>query len=263
MAITETEDQMLVRNAATYLPTFENVEEERRHRKERLAAGFRLFGKLGFDEGVAGHITARDPEHLDHFWVNPFGMSFKHIRVSDLLLVNRDGAVVEGNAAVNAAAFAIHSQVHEARPDVIAAAHSHSLHGKAWSTLGRLLDPLTQDACAFYQDHGLFDDYTGVVLDLEEGKRIAHALGDHKAAILRNHGLLTVGHSVDEAVWWFITMERSCQAQLLAEAAGTPVLISPESARLTATQVGSHAAGWFSFSPLYATIVREQPDLLE
>jgi ribulose-5-phosphate 4-epimerase/fuculose-1-phosphate aldolase len=263
MAITETENQMLARYATTYLPTFETVEEERRHRQERLAAGFRLFGKFGFDEGVAGHITARDPEHLDHFWVNPFGMSFKHIRVSDLLLVNRDGEVVEGKAAVNAAAFAIHSQVHEARPDVIAAAHSHSLHGKAWSSLGRLLDPLTQDACAFYEDHALFDDFTGVVLDLEEGKRIAHALGDHKAAILRNHGLLTVGHSVDEAVWWFITMERSCQAQLLAEAAGTPVHISPESARLTSTQVGSHVAGWFSFSPLYASIVREQPDLLE
>jgi ribulose-5-phosphate 4-epimerase/fuculose-1-phosphate aldolase len=263
MAMTETEDQMLARYTTTYLPTFENVEEERRHRKERLAAGFRLFGKFGFDEGVAGHITARDPEHLDHFWVNPFGMSFKHIRVSDLILVNRDGEVVEGNAAVNRAAFAIHSQVHEGRPDVIAAAHSHSLHGKAWSTLGRLLDPLTQDACAFYDDHALFDDFTGVVLDPEEGKRIAHALGDHKAAILRNHGLLTVGHSVDEAVWWFITMERSCQAQLLAEAAGTPVHISPESARLTSTQVGSHVAGWFSFSPLYASIVREQPDLLE
>ena len=66
----------------------------------------------------------------------------------------------------------------------------------------------------------MFDDYTGVVLDIEEGKRIAHALGDNKAAILRNHGLLTVGHSVDEAVWWFITMERSCQAQLLASSAG-------------------------------------------
>ncbi len=190
-------------------------------------------------------------------------MSFKQIRVSDLLLVNRSGEVVEGDAAVNAAAFAIHSQIHEARPDVIAAAHSHSLHGKAWSSLGRLLDPLTQDACAFYEDHALFDDYTGVVLDLEEGKRIAHALGGHKAAILRNHGLLTVGHSVDEAVWWFITMERSCQAQLLAEAAGTPVLIGSDAAKLTASQVGSHVAGWFSFSPLYATIVREQPDLLE
>ena len=153
--------------------------------------------------------------------------------------------------------------MHEARPDAIAAAHSHSLHGKAWSTLGRRLDPITQDACAFYDDHSLFDDYTGVVLDLEEGKRIAHALGDHKAVILRNHGLLTVGRSVDEAVWWFITMERSCQAQLLAEAAGTPVLISPEMAELTSTQVGSHLAGWFSFGPLYEMIVREQPDLLE
>ena len=74
---------------------------------------------------------------------------------------------------VNTAAFAIHSQVHAARPDVVAAAHSHSLYGKAWSSLGRLLDPLTQDACAFYDDHALFDDYTGVVLDIEEGKRIA------------------------------------------------------------------------------------------
>ena len=113
----------------------------------------------------------------------------------------------------------------------MAAAHAHSIYGKSWSTLGRLLDPLTQDACAFYEDHALFDDYTGVVLDLEEGKRIAHALGDDKAVILRNHGLLTVGHSVDEAAWWFITMERSCQAQLLAEAAGTPVLIDEDSAR--------------------------------
>ena len=262
MATTETDLQDLLHGDG-YLPRFESFEEERQHRKQRLAAGFRLFGKFGFDEGVAGHITARDPERRDHFWVNPFGMNFRHIRVSDLVLVNRDGEVVEGNAAVNRAAFAIHSQVHEARPDAIAAAHSHSLHGKAWSTLGRLLDPITQDACAFYDDHSLFDDYTGVVLDLEEGKRIAHALGDHKAVVLRNHGLLTVGHSVDEAVWWFITMERSCQAQLLAEAAGSPVLISPEMAELTSTQVGSHLAGWFSFAPLYAMIVREQPDLLE
>ena len=79
-----------------YLPKFDSVEEERLHRKQRLAAGFRLFGKFGFDEGVAGHITARDPERLDHFWVNPFGMPFAHIRVSDLILVNDEGEVVEG-----------------------------------------------------------------------------------------------------------------------------------------------------------------------
>ena len=169
----------------------------------------------------------------------------------------------QGDRPVNQAAFAIHSQVHAARPDVIAAAHAHSPYGKSWSSLRRPLDPLTQDACAFYGDHAVFEDFTGVVLDVEEGKRIAHALGEHKAVILSNHGNLTVGHSVDEAVWWFITMERTCQAQLLAEAAGTPVLIDPEPAALTQTQVGSHLGGWFSFQPLYDRIVREQPDLLE
>jgi ribulose-5-phosphate 4-epimerase/fuculose-1-phosphate aldolase len=241
----------------------DDLGEERLYRKQRLAAAFRLFSKFGFDEGVAGHITARDPEQLDHFWVNPFGMHFGHIRVSDLILVNRTGEVVEGDAPVNTAAFVIHSQVHEARPDVVAAAHAHSIYGKSWSALGRPLDPLTQDVCAFFEDHAVFDDYTGVVLDLDEGKRIAHALAGHKAAILRNHGLLTVGHSVDEAAWWFITMERSCQAQLLVEAAGTPVSIDPEMARLTSGQVGSHVAGWFSFQPLFDRIVREQPDLLD
>src|ERR1700684_4652930 len=84
--------------------------EERKHRKERLAAAFRLFSKFVFDEGVAGHITARDPEKLDHFWVNPFGMHFGQIRASDLILVNHRGEGVEGKYPVNGAAFAIHSQ---------------------------------------------------------------------------------------------------------------------------------------------------------
>lgn len=106
-------------------PVFATAAEERLHRKRMLAAAFRLFSRFGFDEGVAGHITARDPEQLDHFWVNPFGMHFSQIRASDLLLVNHRGEVVEGNYPVNGAAFAIHSQVHAARPDVIAAAHAH------------------------------------------------------------------------------------------------------------------------------------------
>jgi ribulose-5-phosphate 4-epimerase/fuculose-1-phosphate aldolase len=245
-------------------PKFDNVDDERRHRKQRLAAAFRLFGQFGFDEGTAGHITARDPELLDHFWVNPLGMNFKQICVKDLLLVNERGDVVEGNWPLNAAAFAIHSQVHAARPDVVAAAHAHSLHGKAWSSLRRPLDPLTQDACAFYGDHGLFDDYTGVVYDVEEGKRLAHALGSHKAVILSNHGLLTVGQtSVDEAAWWFITMERTCQAQLLAEAAGRPVRIQHEQAKKTAQQVGLPMVGWRQFQPLYDWIVSVQPDFLD
>jgi ribulose-5-phosphate 4-epimerase/fuculose-1-phosphate aldolase len=243
-------------------PEFASKDEERTHIKQRMAAAFRLFDRFGFNEGVAGHLTARDPEDPELFWVNPFGLSFGLIRASDLILVDRHGTVVAGDWPVNPAAFAIHSQVHQARPDVQSAAHTHSRYGRAWSTLGRTLDPLTQDSCAFFEDHALFDDFTGVVLDVEEGKRIAHALGDHKAVILRNHGLLTVGHSVDEAAWWYITMERTCEVQLMAEAAGTPIPIDDENARLTAAQVGSSPAAWYSFQPLYDKIVADQPDLL-
>ncbi|MFO0553913.1 MAG: class II aldolase/adducin family protein [Polyangiaceae bacterium] len=244
-------------------PVFESVADERLHRKQRLAAAFRLFSKFGFDEGVAGHITVRDPEHTDTFWVNPFGIHFSQINVSNLIRVNHDGETIEGTFPVNTAAYAIHSRIHKARPDVVAAAHSHSLHGKAFSTLGKLLDPLTQDACAFYQDHAVYDDFGGVVVDLDEGARIARALGDKKAAILQNHGLLTVGSTIDAAVWWFITMERSCQAELLARAAGEPKLIRHEAASQAAFLTGNPIAGWFQFQPLYARIVKEQPDLLE
>jgi ribulose-5-phosphate 4-epimerase/fuculose-1-phosphate aldolase len=171
---------------------------------------------------------------------------------------------VEGDWPLNRAAFAIHSQVHAARPDVVAAAHAHSVHGRAWSTLRRPLDPITQDACAFYGDHAVFEDFTGVVLDLEEGKRIAHALGSNKAVILANHGLLTVGTtSVDEAAWWFITMERTCQAQLVAEASGSVVSIDLDQAAKTARHVGPPMAGWRAFQTLYDKIVLTQPELLE
>jgi ribulose-5-phosphate 4-epimerase/fuculose-1-phosphate aldolase len=244
-------------------PVFATFAEERRHRKERLAGAFRLFSRYGFDEGVAGHITARDPEYPDHFWVNPFGVHFGQIRVSDLILVDQHGEVVEGNYPVNTSAFAIHSRVHAARPEAVAAAHAHSIHGKAWSSLGRLLDPITQDACAFYDDHGLFDDFTGVVYETSEGDRIARALGAAKAVILRNHGLLTVGTTVDAAAWWFITMEHSCQAQLMAEAVGDPVHIAHQHAAETHRQIGDEYGGWFQFQPLWQKIAREEPDLFE
>src|ERR1700719_299845 len=119
------------------LPTFANVEEERLHRKQKLAGALRLFGRFGFSEGVAGHITARDPEFTDTFWVNPFGMGFGEIKASDLIRVDGRGKVVEGSRPVNVAPFAIHYQIHEARPEIVAAAHTHSLYGRAWSAVGR------------------------------------------------------------------------------------------------------------------------------
>ncbi len=244
-------------------PTCEDPEAERLHRKQRLAAAFRLFARFGFEEGVAGHITARDPESHELLWVNPFGMSFKHIRVSDLICVDTHGEVVHGSWPVNRAAFAIHSQVHQARPDIVAAAHTHSVHGRALSALGQTIAPITQDACAFFNDNVLYDDFTGVVNETAEGAKIAQALGHHKAAVLQNHGLLTVGGSVEAAAWWFITMERSAQVQLIAQSAGTPIQIADEVAARTYAQVGTELAGVFQFHPLWSWITDAEPDLLD
>jgi ribulose-5-phosphate 4-epimerase/fuculose-1-phosphate aldolase len=245
-------------------PTFATVEDERLHRKQKLAGALRIFGRVGFGEGVAGHITVRDPEFPELFWVNPFGMSFRHIRVSDLILVDHEGHVVYGTQPVNRAAFVIHSAVHEARPDVVAAAHSHSVYGKAFSSLGIPLDPITQDSCIFYGDHTVISAQGGaVVFDVEAGKELASHFPTGKAAIHQNHGLFTVGQSVDEAAFWFLSMERSCQAQLAAMAAGTPKHIPHEMAQYTAQQTGFPLAGWFSFQPLWQEIQRTDPDLFE
>jgi ribulose-5-phosphate 4-epimerase/fuculose-1-phosphate aldolase len=240
-----------------------SVEEERLHRKRRLAASYRIFALKGYDHGLAGHITARDPEFADRFWVAPIGPWFGHIRVSDLVQVDHDGNILAGEGPINQAGFAIHSEIHKARPDVIAAAHSHSIYGKAWSALGRLLDPITQDSCFFYENHVLFEDFTGVVLDNSEGKRIAEALGDKRAAILQNHGILTVGKSVESAVASYVAFENACQTQLLAEAAGQIKPISHEVATHTANQMGGRDPGAFGFRPLWERVLREQPDFLE
>ena len=237
------------------------LEEERMHRKVQLAATFRMFSKAGLDEGVAGHVTARDPEFTDSYWVNPFGMHFSLVKQSDLVRVDHSGHVVEGDRAVNGAAVAIHCAVHAARPDVVAAAHAHGPYGKTLSSLPVSIEPLTQDACAFYDDVGVFNDYSGVVLDAEEGRRIGAALGDHKAVILRNHGMLTVGETVESAAWWFLTLERTAQCQLMAYAAGSPIKIGHDAAVQTRGQVGFELAGWFQFQPIWQRISKDNPDI--
>lgn len=244
--------------------TFADVADERAHRKSKVAGALRIFGRFGFSEGVAGHITVRDPEFPELFWVNPFGMNFRHIRSSDLILVNHDGDVVYGTHAVNKAAFIIHAAIHEARPDVVAAAHAHSPHGKSFSSLGIPLAPITQDACIFYDDHTVITQGGGAVAFYDEaGRELAAEFGSGKAAIHRNHGLFTVGETVDEAAYWFVSMERSCQAQLMAMAAGTPHEIPHDFATYTREQTGYPLAGWFQFQPLWHEISRSEPDLFE
>ncbi|KIW53078.1 hypothetical protein PV05_08676 [Exophiala xenobiotica] len=167
-------------------PKFESLEEERLYRKQHLAAAFRIFADRGFDEGVAGHISLWDPILTDHFWLNPLSMHFSQICVTDLILVNEEGEVVIGDEPINAAAFAIHSEIHKARRDVHTACHAHSVYGKAFAAFGRELDMITQDSLRFYKSHAVYDNFGGVVLDREEGKRIANALGNGKAVILQN-----------------------------------------------------------------------------
>lgn len=248
-------------------PKFTDKHEEREYLKGRLALAFRIFGKLGFDEGVAGHITLRDPVKPDHFWVNPFGVAFSLIKKSDLILVNHDGEVVDGGECrlLNTAAYMIHAAVHSARPDVLCAAHSHSIYGRAFCALGREIDIITQDSCAFYKDHAVYNSFKGVVLAKEEGENIAKALGNKKAVLLQNHGLLTVGQTVEATLFWFVSLEKCCHAQLMADAAaagrgGETVKIDDEDAEFTAKTVGSPRAGWFSAKPAFDLMIKEIGD---
>ncbi|KAI8712183.1 Aldolase-II domain-containing protein [Fusarium sp. LHS14.1] len=205
------------------IPKFPSYHEERTHILEHMAATFRIFARKGFAEGMAGHISVRDPENPHTFWTNPLGRPWPLMLASDMVLVDYDGKAVGGNMSrpSNAAGFLIHSALHKARPDVNAACHAHTIYGKAWSTFGRPLEMINQDACVFYgKAQAVYEDFGGVVFDEDEGKRLAEALGpEGKVMTLTNHGLLTVGQTVDEAAYLFTLMEKSCQIQLLAEAA--------------------------------------------
>ena len=144
----------------------------------------------------------------------------------------------------------------------MAAAHSHSIYGRAFCALGRPLDTITQDSCAFHNNHVVYRQFNGVVLAEKEGRNIAECLGGKKAALLQNHGLLTVGKTIEEAVFWFVSMEKCCHAQLLADAAaggrgGETVKIDEEDASFTYQTVGTPRAGYFSAKPLFDVVHAE------
>lgn len=232
--------------------------------KEHMAAAFRFFGKQGYGEGISGHISMRDPVLKDHFWMNPYGRHFSLMKASDLVLVDSEGYVASGGnqACINEAGFMIHSEIHKARPDVVAAAHTHSIFGKTWSVFGKPIEMHSQDACNFYGRLGVYDSHGGVALAQEEGARIAKALGRQNiACILQNHGILTVGHTVDEAAWLFASLEHACHAQLIAEAVaanGVPKKIIPDDvAQYTADAVQNPHNFYTEFQPEFELVVEE------
>ena len=247
-------------------PVFETPAEERLHRKQRLAATCRIFASLRYGYGMAGHITVRDPEHPNLYWTNPFAMDFGRVRVSDLILVDHHGTVVQGTWAVNRAGFVLHAAIHQANPHVLASCHAHTTNGMAWASLGRKLDPITQTAASFYNDHALITEEAGaVVVDHDAGHSVAAAFGANKIAIHQNHGLFSAGReSVDEAAWWFIAAERACEIQLKAEATGSkPIKIGPEAAAHSSAHLGTPFMAWLHFQPMYDAICRSDPDLLD
>ncbi len=226
----------------------DDLDAERAYRKQMLVDALHAIGRLGFAEGAAGHITVRDPEHTDSFWVNPFGTAFTRVELDMLLRVNHEGEVLEGNRPLNNAAFAIHSAIHAMHPHVNAACHTHAMYSKAFSSLGVPLKMISQDHCMFYNHVAMHSEDGGaIVTDLESGNGLAASLTGNKAVIHQNHGIITTGETVDEAAWWFIALERACQAQLLAEAAGEPKIVPDEYAQLTFDQSGYPFSGWFQF----------------
>lgn len=226
-----------------------SADEIRQGRKQALALGYRILAAQRWGDLGDGHISARDPERDDCFWLLRYGVSYHAARVSDLVLVGPDGELAEGEGFINTAAYYIHHPLLMARPDVVSATHVHTGWGTPFSAELRPIEPITQESCIFFEDHAIFDDEEVDIQSVDGGKRIAVALGANRAVILRNHGLLTVGDSVEESVGSFVQMERVAEAHMKARGA---VPISPEAARYARTKLTRFGPGRVGFRALVA-----------
>jgi ribulose-5-phosphate 4-epimerase/fuculose-1-phosphate aldolase len=190
--------------------------------RRQLAASYRLVDHFGWTELIYGHLTARVPGEAPHFLINPFGLNYDEVTASNLVKIDLDGKVIgKSDYPVNYAGFVIHSAVHmahTARHKVVM--HTHTRAGMAVCALKEGLLPISMVATAF---HGklAYHDYEGPSFDLDERGRLLKNLGDKPAMMLRNHGLLTTGRTVPEAFLRLYRLERACQIQVDAAAAGT------------------------------------------
>ncbi|MEE4238895.1 MAG: class II aldolase/adducin family protein [Anderseniella sp.] len=219
--------------------SIDTIPAERLH----LAAAYRLVAHFGLDDSIFTHISGRAPkEEAEHgFLINPFGLRFDEVTASNLVTVDLDGNIIrdEYGAGINAAGFTIHSAVHAARPEVGCVLHTHTVAGVAISSMKDGILPLNQWSLQFY-NRVAFHDYEGIALDLAERERLVADLGDAKAMILRNHGLLTCGGTVGEAFALMYNLERTCKAQLALLSSGADLNPVAESlAEFTAQQYES------------------------
>src|SRR5215831_6738236 len=188
--------------------------EECRELKRTLAAAFRMIARRRMDDGIAGHISCRVPGTHDQFWVNPLGLFFEEVTADDLLVVDFAGHVLEGDRPYNQAAFAIHATLHAERHDIQAICHTHPPKGTAFAALGREIKILDQTACSFFEDHALVREYDGVVASKDQAKTLARGIGNKRVAVLQNHGLITLGQSIEQATIDMLDLERTCELNL-------------------------------------------------
>lgn len=231
-----------------------------------LAIGYRLADMFGFSDVIWNHITAKIPG-TENFLINRFGLRYDEVTAANLVTIDLDGAVVDSGSGdseedVNVTGFVIHSAVHAARPDILCVMHSHSTGGMAVSALKDGLIPMTIDAMAFH-DRVAYHEFEGMSVDRGECERIAANLGDHKAMILRNHGLLTCGETVGEAFMKMYYLERACTVQMQVLASGKALdLPAPDVCEQTALQSAAFPHGKFEWPALVRLVEKRAPDYL-
>jgi len=227
-----------------------------------LAALYRLVAKHRMTDLIYTHISARVQGRDDQFLINHYGIAFDEMKASDLVKIDADGNPVDEadqGKQVNAAGFTIHSAVHGARHDLACVIHTHTQAGIAVSCQEEGLLPISQHALKFYGHLG-YHGYEGIALDLEERESIVQDLGEHRALILRNHGLLAAGRTIAEAFDHIYFLERACQAQIAAQAGGGRLVFPPEAVRLrTAAQFNAGSGVPFYVDLAWAAELRRLP----
>ena len=195
----------------------------------QLAACYRIFDMLGWTEMIFNHITLRLPGPQRHFLINPFGLWYREVTASNLVKIDIEGNPVgPAKWPVNQAGFVIHSAIHAARDDAHCIMHTHTTAGIA---VACQRDGLLPDNFYSALLHGqiAYHDFEGETLRDDEKPRLVRSLGDKNILILRNHGLLTCGRTVPEALLRLLTLQRACEVQCAAQATGQPLIpVAPE-----------------------------------
>jgi L-ribulose-5-phosphate 4-epimerase len=192
--------------------------------RDTLVNAGRVLAMEGQGDYVAGHISVRLPDDPNRFLMKPAGIGIEEMTADNIITVDIEGRKVGGAMPRHNEVF-IHSEVLRARPDVNAVIHTHPVHAVAFSSLGRPLVAVGNDASIFNAGLPVFDETTDLIVDQARGQAVARCLGDRPALILRNHGIVTAGASIEETVWIALKLEKACRMQLLAEAAGGPKLV--------------------------------------